>query len=148
VAASGAVGLGGVAGHDLDHVGRYEHAVRAGSQIGKVAEVAEVALGGHAAEQRGRRIRVCVEERVRVAHRRRHQAARLGHQPVGSTAEPHHTRHHEERLVVLAVDVLGRTRPAGGDGALGHAEPSVDRHAVLQDPKPDRTAREGLALAS
>ena len=50
------------------------------------------------------------------------------------------------RLVVLAVDVLGRTRPAGRDGALGHAEPSVDPDPVLQDPEPDRSAREGLAL--
>src|SRR4051794_33701230 len=121
VGRSGAVGLGGVAGHDLEDVGGNEHAVGAGSEVGEVAEVAEVTLGGHAAQQRGGHLGVGVEEGVRVADRRRDQAAGLGQQLLGSTAKPHRTRHHVERLVVLAVDVLWRAWPARGDDALGHA---------------------------
>ena len=146
----GADDVGGIARHHRAHLSGHFSGIessRSRLQSSQVPEVIDVPVWRDRT-QHDHRLLAGIGEGVRGAYRRRDERARLGGDSLAAAGEGRRARNDEERLVMLAVDVLRRSVDARRDGNFDQAQAMVGVLAVFQNPYPDRPSLDELALGA
>jgi hypothetical protein len=138
--------LGGVARHHLSDLCRIEP-IWSRLQRNQIPEVLDVQVWRHRA-QHHHRLLAGIGKRMRGAAWRRDERARLGADRLAAAGESRRARDDEERLVMLAVDVLRRSVDARRNGDFEQAESVVGVLAILEDAQPHRASLDEFALGA
>ena len=126
-----------VAGHRTRDVRRIQHAVMVHRQLPQVAEVLDVQVGRHSANEY-RLLLEWIRESVRNTYRHDDDCTRFNIDVVIATGEPHLASGDDKDLLVFMVYVLRRLCGPRRNGRLNQAQAVPSMGAVLDDACADR----------
>jgi hypothetical protein len=135
-----------VSGHRTRDIRRIQHSLVVQRQLPKVAEVLNVQVGRHGADEYGLLLEG-IREGVRNTNRHNDDRARFNIDVVITTGEPHFAGGDDKDLLVFVMYVLRRLGRPWREGRLHEAQTVPGMGAVLDYAGADRPTAGLLALA-